>query len=104
MKPGLWPSIDHGILSPSGKVSKRAREAALKRETEKLFPPGYWDAPAKTEAEARAGKATALRRTATNLRELADRGMTPRKFLREAARLEAEAERLEAQIGLPEEA
>lgn len=47
------PSIDHSLLSPSGRVSRRARQAALKREHDRLFPPGYWDAAPKTEAEAK---------------------------------------------------
>lgn len=42
---GNWPSIDHSLLSPSGKMSKRARRAAMDREREKLFPPGFWDEP-----------------------------------------------------------
>ena len=40
----MIPSIDHSLLSPSGRVSKRARKAALKREQARLFPPGYWEA------------------------------------------------------------
>lgn len=37
------PSIDHGLLSPSGRMSKQARKAAMEREAAKLFPPGFWD-------------------------------------------------------------
>lgn len=37
------PSIDHGLLSPNGRMSKRARDAAMKREAARLFPPGFWD-------------------------------------------------------------
>ena len=92
------PSIDHSILSPSGRVSKRAREAALKREAERLFPPGYWDSPEPTEQEKRAAKALSLRRSATNLRELADRGMSRRKFTKQADAMEAEAAELEAML------
>src|ERR1700690_1149210 len=32
-----WPAIDHGLLSPSGHISNRARKAALKREHARLF-------------------------------------------------------------------
>lgn len=90
------PSIDHTLLSPSGTASKRAREAALKREHDRLFPAGYWDAPEKPPEMIAAEKAATLRRSAANLRELAERGMSTRKFLREAAQLEAQAAELEA--------
>jgi hypothetical protein len=84
------PSIDHSALSPSGKVSKRSRASALRRVSAELFPPGFWDRvpPGKTE------KAKALIRAAKNLRELAARGMSPRKHVKEAARLESEAARI----------
>jgi len=84
------PSIDHGILSPSGKISKRAREAVLKRMHEELFPEGGLPHPT---AKQPAYKQTLLRK-AKQLRELAARGMSPRKYAREAARLEAEAAKL----------
>jgi hypothetical protein len=90
------PAIDHTILSPSGRVSKRARDAALKREAARLFPPGFWNQPEKSAAELRSAKAESLRRSAANLRELAARGMSAKKFTREAARMEAEAAALEA--------
>lgn len=88
------PSIDHTILSPSGRVSKRAREAALKREHDRLFPTGYWDRPEPTEAEKAAAQRKNLLRRAATLRELAERGMSPRKYTRAADRLEAEARTL----------
>lgn len=93
----MRPSIDHTILSPCGRVSKRGRAAALAREHARLFPPGYWDETEPTEAEARAAKVLTLRRAATNLRELAARGMSTRKFTRAAEVLEAEAARLEGE-------
>lgn len=34
---GTWPSIDHSLISPSGRMSNRARKAAEKRENAKLF-------------------------------------------------------------------
>lgn len=87
----MHPSIDHTLLSPSGRVSKRAREAALKREAARLFPPGYWDAVKPRPEEDDAARRERLLRTADNLRDLASRGMSTRKFLRVAALLEAEA-------------
>lgn len=93
----MRPSIDHTILSPSGRVSKRAREAALKREHDRLFPPGFWDEPAKTQEQLRQEKATTLRRSAAHLRELAERGMSRKKFLREAAKLEEQANALKSE-------
>ncbi len=45
------PSIDHTVLSPSGRVSKAARKAALKSEAARLFPPGFWSEPQKSAAE-----------------------------------------------------
>lgn len=92
------PSIDHTILSPSGRVSKRARAAALKREHDRLFPRGYWDEPKKTDAELAKEKATALRRSAATLRDLAARGMATKRYLKQAAKLEADAAELEASL------
>lgn len=91
-----WPSIDHSLLSPSGKASKRARVAALKREGERLFPPGFWDAGPLTAAQVLGRRILALRRRAANLSELADRGMNPARYRRVAASLMAEAERMAA--------
>jgi hypothetical protein len=55
----------------------------MKRECARLFPPGYWEsAPAKLDECAR-DLEQALR-----LRELAVRGMSARKYLAEAERLE----------------
>lgn len=76
-------------------MSKRARKAWFEREAALLFPPGTFDPPPATEAEQRANRSETLRRSATNLRALAARGMTPLKYRREADRLEAEAATLE---------
>ena len=80
------PSIDHGILSPSGYTSKRAEKAAKERAGKELFPNGLaWPScPQPTEAEY-------LLRKAAGLRQLAERGMCPVKYRREAERLEAKA-------------
>jgi hypothetical protein len=89
------PSIDHTVLSPSGRVSKAARKAALKSEAARLFPPGFWSEPQKSAAEQGREKAASLRRSAANLRHLAALGMSKRKFTRAAERMEAEAAALE---------
>lgn len=84
-----WPAIDHGGLSPSGRVSKRARAAWLAREAARLFPPGTFADPKRPETAAE--KRVRILRTAAELRALAERGMKPRAYRREAERLEAEA-------------
>lgn len=89
-----WPAIDHSGLSPSGRCSKRARAAWLKREAARLFPPGTF-----VTATPQPAPADQLRLNAARLRDLAGRGMSPRKFAREAARLEAEAAALEEKGG-----
>ena len=87
MKP--WPSIDRSLLSPSGRISKRARKAAINREGERLFPAGYWDAEAPSQAEGLERRRTSLLPSAKHLRDLAARGMSPRKYLKAAQALEA---------------
>ena len=91
----IRPSINHSLLSPSGHISKRARNAALACEAAILFPPGYWDLLESTEQDIRAVEALSLRRAAADLRSLASRGMSPRKFNRAAETLEAEAALIE---------
>ena len=80
--------FDHGILSPSGHVSKRARKAALERARVDIFGPQGLKRPGlqkqPTEKEA-------LLRQAHELRALAARGMKPRAYLKEAIRLETVA-------------
>ncbi len=85
---GTWPSIDHGALSPSGRISKRARAAFDKRETARLFPPGYWDVTSVPETWPERRKA--LLWAAANLRSLAAGGMGPRKNLKAAIRIEGD--------------
>ena len=84
-------SLDHGILSPSGRVSKRARKLALERVREELFGKGwtYPTVPQPTEREV-------MLRRAFDLRELAARGMHPIKYKRLANELERQALRPEA--------
>lgn len=81
----MHPSIDHSLLSPSGRVSKRARRAAMDRETKRLFAGVDWkDAPIPRKAEHLLSQAAELRR-------LADCGMRPKRHRELAAKLEAEA-------------
>lgn len=78
------PSIDHSLLSPSGRMSKRARAVALKREAARLFPPDFdW-----SRAIPQPTKREQLLRQATHLRDLAAQGMKPRAYRKEAERLE----------------
>lgn len=80
------------LSSPSGRMSKRAREAALRRLHDALFGPDGLKGeptPQPTEAES-------LRAHAKRLRELAARGMSVRKFTKAAAQAEAQADALEA--------
>jgi len=85
-----WPSIDHSLLSPSGKMSKRARKAALEREAIKLFDGINLNPPIPQPSEK-----TRLLRQAALLRDLAARGMKPRAYNKEAQRLEDIAARLD---------
>ena len=85
------PSIDHSILSPSGRCSKRARKAALERERKRLFPPGF---DLKGGPTPQPSNKESLLRHASRLRDLADRGMHPRKYRKLAAQAEAEAAKL----------
>jgi len=68
--------------SPSGRMSKRARNAAQKRLRAELF--GDMDISPKAEQPT---EREVLLRQATELEGLAERGMSPRKNRREAARL-----------------
>ena len=87
------PSIDHSLLSPCGRISGRAKAAYLQRFTTEVHV--WWDAkyPAVTPTEAEKNRAHAdgLLAAAADLEELADRGMSARRFRKEAARLRAES-------------
>ena len=85
-------SVDHGLLSPSGHMSKRARKRAQERTGRELF--GDLSFPATPEQGPRE-RILQLRSRAAYLRDLAGRGMHPRKWPKEAARLEEEARLLE---------
>ena len=66
----------------------------MEREARRLFPPGYFDSPDPTPEQRIEQERTSKRMAAKNLRDLAARGMSPRKFTREAERLEREADEL----------
>lgn len=83
-----WESIDHSILSPSGRVSGRARKAALKRAAEDLFGPDGMQRPG---LGPQPSESESLLRQAAELRALAARGMKPRAYLRRAEELERQA-------------
>ena len=106
-------TLDHGALSPNGKVSKRAAKAwadyqTCKRNAYNLakwtyqenINTGYWvdpsgqfvpgpAAPSPTELEI-----TRLLRQAAELEGLADRGMSTRKYRKHAAELRTRAAQL----------
>lgn len=85
------PTIDHGILSPSGHVSSSARRRALERTRTALF--GADGLPAPTVPQP--SKAASLRRQAADLLDLAARGMRPRAYRQAAAALQARADALD---------
>lgn len=85
MKTGMWPSIDHSLLSPSGRMSKRARAAALERERVKLFGEAGLQRPEPPQSSERQKLEYRLR----DVRDWYARGMHPRLFKREIAELEA---------------
>lgn len=86
-----WPSIDHSFLSPSGRVSKRARRASDERTRRELFGDGLEFPRCRQPSERER-----LLRTAHELRGLASRGMKPRAYVKQAAMLEALAAKLPA--------
>ena len=90
MRPATWQGIDHGVLSQSGHVSKRSERIMKARNYTALFPDGFPSPKPPPQPE----EAVILRRKAGQLRELASRGMHPKKYNREADRLEAEADAL----------
>ena len=89
MRPAMWGDLDHGLLSPSGHVSNRTREATRKRNWQALL-----DADIGPKPPPQPEEAVILRRKAGELRELAGRGMHPKKYNREADLLEAKADTL----------
>lgn len=84
------------IASPNGRMSKAAHGRAVKQLSDDLFGPGGMDA-AVAPTVAQPGQVEALMRQAAELRQLAARGMNTKKYMKEAARLEAEAAALGGQ-------
>lgn len=80
------------ISSPSGRMSKRARAAATKRLHDALFGTEPYDLRGEAPQPSKVEK---LRRNAAMWRDLAARGMSPRKYNRLADAAEAEANRIE---------
>lgn len=76
------------LSSPSGSMSKRARDAAQKRFSAALFGPGGLQRPGLPEQPS---EAEYLRRKAADLRDLAARGVKPRAYMKKALELEAQA-------------
>lgn len=91
-KSGQWES-EPGLHSPFGNVSKRAKNAYLKRAGESLGKAlEQSNVDYRLSIQPKPGE-NELRR-AREFRDLAARGMKPRKFIKEAEKLEAEAARL----------
>lgn len=79
------------LSSPSGRISRRTREAASARLARALF----GDAPIWPVLPPQPTKRERLLRQAAELRALAARGMSVRVFTKQAAALEIEAELLQ---------
>lgn len=83
--------LDHSLLSPCGKMSKRALDAAKKRAELDIFGPegaaAFFEGIRIKTAQP-ADKEYLLRKAA-EFRDLASRGIGPRKHMREAVRLES---------------
>lgn len=109
-KSSTWPartadtmSDAIALSSPSGRMSKRARRAAEKLFDKALFGDDSvslkGERPVVDPAILEAGN---LRRAAKDLRDLATRGMSKRKFTRAADRMERQASDIEASMKLAE--
>lgn len=85
------------LSSPSGRMSNRARKGATDRLAIALFgdDSSLFGPVEKSESEKKEAKVASLLLAAKNLRMLAARGMSTRKFNKEADKLEQEATQLE---------
>lgn len=90
------PSIDHGALSPSGRVSKRSKAASIKRASLALFGPKGLQA----NESPRRDEYKYLMAKAAELRGLALRGLKPIAYLKKANELECQAGALTAIVCL----
>lgn len=88
--------FDHGILSPSGRESKRSRKAVLDK-LGKTVNEAMAAAEAQNRADLEAKHPQYLRQYEAELRALADRGMRPKAHRTKAAELEAEADQIDLQ-------
>lgn len=86
------------ISSPNGRVSKRAKDAAIDRLAVALFGTNSTREDFTGGPTPQPSRAERLLAQAAQLRDLANRGMSTRKFNREADRLEAEAAHLTAGV------
>ena len=84
-KNGIWPSVDHSLLSPSGSMSKGALKAAKERNRIMLFGEDGLEWP---KCKQPTEKERDLR-LAKTYRDLASNGMSVRKFTKLANNLEA---------------
>ena len=93
------PAIDHGLLSPSGRMSKRARAAAMKRhkaESQAWFDAKYPPPTAEEQAETeRLAKIKSLTHHAEMLEGFANRGYRTKFHNKHAAKTRAEIAELE---------
>lgn len=87
----LFQSDALAFASPSGKMSKRARKDGLARIRRQIF--GDDNVDLRGEAP-QPSKKELLLRHATQLRELAERGMNSKVYFKKAQQLEAEADSL----------
>jgi hypothetical protein len=78
------------LSSPSGRMSKRARKVAERRLSTALFGEAGLAPPHVSQGD----PVETLLRRARELRDLAARGMRPRAHVKEAERLEAQAEKM----------
>lgn len=81
----MWPSIDHSLISPSGRMSKRARAAALERERVKLF----GEAGLQRSGPKQPSERQRLMYRLRDVRAWHAAGMHPRSFAKEIKMLEA---------------
>jgi 5'-deoxynucleotidase YfbR-like HD superfamily hydrolase len=88
----MWPSIDHSFLSPSGHISKRSKKIYMDKFIKELFPEGMKEA-IKPKIKQPTEKERMLMQ-AKRLQDLADAGMSARKYTKEAAKLRAQAARI----------
>ena len=78
------PGVDHSLISPNGRISKRSLEAAQERTRQALFGGGLAYPSCRQPSE----REYYLRK-ASEFRDLAARGVNPRKHTKEAERMES---------------